>query len=98
MSLLICCSETRFPNNLIEFNGFPEYGFEEWLAFPAGFVIDKTKSASEVKADCINDIKIINKENEAGRKTGAAVITINTITPVKLVPWCNNRPALDQRR
>ena len=83
----------------VEFTPMPGYGFEKWLAFPTAEYngLDKTRTAVDIEASALNgsDVNITFSEGVSGAKI--AVVTIFTEVPVTLVPWCNNRPALDQR-
>ncbi|MCL2066990.1 MAG: hypothetical protein FWG99_05960, partial [Treponema sp.] len=83
----------------VEFTPMPGYGFEKWLAFPAAEynALDKTKTAAEVEGLAFNSssVKITFSEGASGAKIAA--VTIFTDTPVTLVPWCSNRPRLDQQ-
>ncbi|MCL2067300.1 MAG: hypothetical protein FWG99_07530 [Treponema sp.] len=83
----------------VEFTPMPGYGFEKWLAFPAVEYngLDKIKTAAEVEGLAFNSssVRVTLSEGASGAKIAA--VTIFTDTPVTLVPWCSNRPSLDQQ-
>ena len=94
------CGDTRKGYEFgVEFIPLSGYGFEKWLAFRTTDYadLDKTKSASEVEDLALNGdgVTIVESISETGAKT--AMVTINTLDPVTLVPWCGNRPRLSQQ-
>ena len=83
----------------VEFTPLSGYGFEKWLAVPTVEYngLDKTKTAAEIEDSALSgtEVNITFSEGTSGAKIAA--VTIFTEVPVTLVPWCSNRPALDQR-
>ena len=91
------CGDTRKGYEFdVEFVPLSGYGFEKWLAFKTADYagLDKTKSSNEVESSALNGngVTITEGVSETGART--AKVTIDTLEPVTLVPWCGNRPRL----
>ncbi|MCL2042835.1 MAG: hypothetical protein FWG89_01710, partial [Treponema sp.] len=78
------------------------YGFEQWLAFETAFynslsASDRDKSAAEMQEHSLIGASVTLVEEQVNGANRRATFRIDTVTPITIVPWCSNRPSLDQR-
>ena len=78
------------------------YGFEQWLAFETAFynslsASDMDKSAAEMQEHSLIGASVTLVEEQVNGANRKATFRIDTVIPVTIVPWCSNRPGLDQR-
>jgi hypothetical protein len=79
----------------VEFTPAAGYGFEKWVALPTGSFDPANPAATDLSQDLNgNSVAITESIGASGARTAA--VTINTATPVTLVPWCTDRPGVAQ--